>query len=169
MNSKPFSDRKAIKYFKIAAEQNSVEACLGIGRLLSFQQDQGRHMGDYIFTSSNRFKSSLKLLPEKCFDDIEKVLSFIQRNQINGETEVVHVKSVPGYLLFRLKRLNDSELLVLNELSPLLLVAYGLLKEWDPSPRFILVSCLRKVSYTEMFRAPILYRSPIILTQQINL
>ena len=81
MKSRPFSERKAIKYYNIAAEKNSVEAFASIGRVLAVQDTLRRAMKDYLIKviKVNRFKSTQLLLYFVCFLDLIDTLSYINK------------------------------------------------------------------------------------------
>ena len=147
MKSRPFSHRKAIKYYNMAAEENSVEAFAGLGRLLDIQKVMERKQKDYLITSSCRFKRSQMLLHVLCFQDLFSTLSYIKdirQKYKQGEEINLPVPGITGLILFRLNLLNDSrstnslikELLLFPRISEV----YSFLKSCNPKPRISIVS-----------------------------
>ena len=136
MKSRPFSHRKAIKYYNMAAEENSVEVFASIGRVLGIQEDMIRATKDILMKSSDRFKSSQMLLYYTCFFDIVFTLSYIKEEYKPGEALKVPVHGITGVMLFRLNLLDDSrssnsllkELLLIPRISEV----YFLLKSCNP-------------------------------------
>ena len=57
VKSRPFSNRKAIKYYNMTAEQNSVEGFASLGRLLNqrIMKDKRRAAKDYVMKCSHRY------------------------------------------------------------------------------------------------------------------
>ena len=108
MKSRPFSHRKAIKYYNMAAEENSVEVFASIGRILLILEDMRRAGKDYLMKSSNRFKSSQNFLYLYCFPDLGITLSYIKEEYKQGEELNVPVYGITGVILFRLNLLDDS-------------------------------------------------------------
>ena len=78
LKSRPFSDRKAIKYYNMAAEENSVEVFAALGRVFIIQRDIRRAAKDYLVKSSNRFKHSKGFLHIMCFLELVYTLSYIK-------------------------------------------------------------------------------------------
>ncbi|XP_023325195.1 uncharacterized protein LOC111698940 isoform X2 [Eurytemora carolleeae] len=141
MKSRPFSHRKAIKYYNMAAEENSVEVFASIGRILLILEDMRRAGKDYLMKSSNRFKSSQNFLYLYCFPDLGITLSYIKEEYKQGEELNVPVYGITGVILFRLNLLDDSrssdsllkELLFFPKISEV----YSSLKNCNPEPRIV--------------------------------
>ena len=141
MKSRPFSHRKAIKYYNMAAEENSVEVVASIGRVLIIQTNMRRAMKDYLMKSSNRFKSSQILLHFYCFADLVSTLSYIKEKYKEGVGLKVPVPGITGVILFRLNLLDDSRssnsLLKELLLFPRIAEVYYFLKSCNPEPRIV--------------------------------
>ena len=141
MKSRPFSHRKAIKYYNMAAEENSVEVFAALGRVLCIQEDMRRAGKDYLMKSLNRFQSYQMLLHKVCFPDLGSTLSYIKRKYKPGEELKVPVPGITGVMLFRLNLLDDSRssnsLLKELLLFPRIAEVYSFLKSCNPKPRIV--------------------------------
>ena len=144
MKSRPFSDRKAIKYYNMAAEENSVEGFAALGRILIIQRDMSRAMKDYLMKSSNRFMTSQDVLRFYCFQDLVGTLIYCKQEYKQGEELEVLSYGMTGLILFRLIFLNDSKSskILLNELLlfPKIAGVYFFLKSCNPEPTIVSVS-----------------------------
>ena len=105
MKSRPFSHRKAIKYYNMAAEENSIEASAGIVRALGTQIDNGRAMIDHLYKSS-KFKLSKELLSSNSFSELRITQDEIKKKCQEGE--VLSVNGISGVMLFRLNLVNST-------------------------------------------------------------
>ena len=139
--SRPFSHRKAIKYYSMAAEHDSVEAFAGLGRVLTGQMDQNRALKDYFFKSST-FESSRMFRNVLTFSELTNVINYIKTNYKMGEQLLVPIPGITGVMLFRLNLVGNSRSPFLKEMLsiPLLKKAYSLLKSCRPAPMIACIS-----------------------------
>jgi len=125
--SRPFSDRKAIKYYKIAAEKGSVEAFAAIGRTLFMNPNHSREAKDNLMLSSVCFKTSLMFLNRICFSELDTY-------ERSGDTHCFVGPS--GLILFKLKSLDPSKSRIVREALEFPLLAKYLLKLKSCSKHF---------------------------------
>ena len=123
--SRPFSDRKAIKYYKIAAEKGSVEAFAAIGRALYMNPNHKREVKDNLMLSSVCFKTSHIFLNRICFLDLDTF-------RISGDCYV----GTSGLILFKLKSLDPSKSRIVREALEFPLLAKYLLQLKSCSKHF---------------------------------
>ena len=116
--SRPFSDRKAIKYYKIAAETGSVEAFAAIGRALYMNINHHREAKDNLMLSSVSFRASKYCLNRMCFLDLDTL-------NTSGDTYLFNGTS--GLILFKLKSLDPSKSRIAREALEFPLLAKSLL------------------------------------------
>ena len=146
MKSRPFSHRKAIKYYNMAAKEKSVEVFAALGSVLVTQEDMRRAMKDILMKSFNRFKSSQMLLHDVCFLELDIILSYIKEEYKQGEELKVPLSGITGVILFRLILVDDfrSSNSLLKELLLFLKIAiakvYSFLKSCNPESRIVSVS-----------------------------
>ena len=134
--SRPFSDRKAIKYYKIAAEKGSVEAFAAIGRALYLNLNHKREAKDNLMLSSDSFETSLMFLNRICFTELDTFKSI-------GDT--YHLIGIAGLILFKLKSLDSSKSRITKEAMeamefPLLAKSYLQVKSCSKELRLELIS-----------------------------
>ena len=104
--SRPFSDRKAIKYYKIAAETGSVEAFAAIGRALYININHHREAKDNLMLSSVSFSISKLILNRICFLDLDTL-------NTSGDTYLF--RGTSGLILFKLKSMDPSNSRIARE------------------------------------------------------
>ena len=142
--SRPFSDRKAVKYYNMAAEVNSVEVFAALGRVLIIQRDMKRASKDYLMKSSKRFKHSQDVLHSYCLQDLLGTLIYCKQEYKQGEELEVLGYGMTGLILFRLYFLDNSRSSsrLLNELLlfPKIAEVYFFLKSCNPEPRIVSLS-----------------------------
>ena len=137
VKSRPFSNRKAIKYYKMAAEQNSVEAFAGLGGVLNRQIDESRAAKDYFLKSSKRYMRSQLSLYNLCFTDLQCEAEMIQDSfDEDPENKVVHeIYGLSGFVLFRLFKADFKKSLRTHVLRiPILSATYNLIRSLDTEP-----------------------------------
>ena len=137
MKSRPFSHRKAIKYYNMAAEENSIEVVASLGRVLAIQNDMNRTMKDYLMKSLNKLQSSQMCLHKLCFQELVSTL----KEEYSQEYLFIPVYGITGVILFRLNLIDDSKSSnsLLKELPhiPKISVVYSFLKSCNPKPKIV--------------------------------
>ena len=121
----------------MAAEQNSDEAFAALARVLRKQKDQTRAVKDYLMMSSTRLKSYQVSLNQTClFDEMTDVSNYIREEFKTGVKLVVPIPGVSGFILFRLKLVNNPQSTVLKEtlLFPHIAEVYHRVKGCNPEP-----------------------------------
>ena len=139
--SPPFSNSKAIKYYNMAAKQNSLEAFAALGRCLGLLgQIDHRGMKDYFMLSSNRFEASQSFLNQLCFSQLQASLVEIKEKYKPGDKLVARFPAVAGLIIFRLNFL-DSKSSILREsfLIEHVSKVCSFLKKCYPKPRILCV------------------------------
>ena len=147
-----FSNRKAIKYYNMAAEQNFVEAFAGLARTRTTLMDQSRANKDYHLKCVPRFKS-LEILRNLCFYELSLELEAIKKEYKEGEELEVPLSGLMGILLFRLNCLKPNSSILKEFLRfPPLAEGYSLLKACNPEALIFCVSNEFKMSRTNLPR-----------------
>ena len=111
--SRPFSNRKAVKYYTIAAEHNSVEAFAALARMHSYQvgHDQERAVKDYLMKSKDPFKSCGTLLYSMCYNE-ELYHMKEQLEEEDADEPLIHIPGITGLMLFRLNYVTTIKYLI---------------------------------------------------------
>ena len=147
-NSRPFSNRKAVQYYTIAAKHNSVEAFAALGRMLFSMgcHDQERAVKDYLLKSTSRFKSSWTLLYPMCFEEelesIEDQLEY-EDDEDEIDEDDLHLLNIPGItglMLFRLSLVSIIKHPIIALQIPELCKALACIKAHKSKPRIVCAS-----------------------------
>ena len=141
--SQLFTNRKAIKYFNMAADQNSVEAYAGLARVLNAQLGTDREVKEYALRSFRKIECSKFILLTKSFPELRIVSNDIREKYRKGEELELPNHAVSGLILFRLLELNPrSPVLKEYLLLPNIAEVFSLLKSCVPQPRIVFYSNL---------------------------
>ena len=142
VKSWPFSHRKAIKYFNMAAEENSVVVFASLGRALYGQREHGQASKDYFMMSSDRFRVSLDFLKYVSFYELANATALIKRTYRKGIQCMVTISGISGFILSKMNLLKGTQSSMLTELLsfPQLSAVHNLLRACDMEPRLVCIA-----------------------------